>query len=56
MIIFQPIFTNENIEGSMGKHYPYYKGWEKNIVEIIHIYGAKSIFLLFYDHQDTESE
>ena len=23
---------------------------------IIHIYGARAIFLLFYDNQDTESE
>ena len=25
-------------------------------MEILHIYGAKSIFMLFYDDQDTESE
>ena len=25
-------------------------------VVILHIYGARSIFLIFYDHQDTESE
>ena len=23
---------------------------------IIHIYGARAIFLLFFDHQDSESE
>ena len=28
----------------------------KKIVAIIHIYGARFIFLLFCDHQDTESD
>ena len=27
-----------------------------NIVVILHINGARAIFLLFFDHQDTESE
>ena len=25
-------------------------------MEVVHIYGARAIFLLFYDNQDTESE
>ena len=28
----------------------------KNIEVIIHIYGALAILILFWDHQDTESE
>ena len=40
----------------MVQRYTYYKKWEQNIVSIIHIYGARAIFLLFCDHQDTESE
>ena len=28
----------------------------ENVVVIIHIYEARAILLLFYDHQDTESE
>ena len=28
----------------------------ENVVANIHIYRAKSIFLLFYYHRDTESE
>ena len=28
----------------------------ESIMVIIHVYGAKSIFLLFYDDQDTESK
>ena len=28
----------------------------ENVVVILHIDGAKAIFLLFYDDQDTESE
>ena len=40
----------------MGQWYTYSTKWEKYIVEILHIYGARAIFLLFYDDQDTESE
>ena len=36
--------------------YTYSIKWVKNIVVILHIYGARDIFLLFCDHQDTESE
>ena len=28
----------------------------KNIVVILHIYGDKAIFLLFYNNKDTENE
>ena len=38
----------------MRQRYLYYTKWEKNAVEIIHIYGARGIFILFYDDQDTE--
>ena len=40
----------------MGQLYPYSTLWEINIVVIIHSYGARSIFLSCYDHQDTEYE
>ena len=40
----------------MIQRYLYSTRWEKNVVAIIHIYGARSIFLLFYDNQATESE
>ena len=40
----------------MGQQYPYSTRWEGNIVVILHIYGALAMFLLFYDHQETESE
>ena len=40
----------------MAQLYPYSTIWEKNIVSIINIYGSRSIFLLFYDNQDNESE
>ena len=40
----------------MGQQYPYSTIWEKNIVGIVRIYGARAIFLLFCDSQDTESE
>ena len=39
----------------MSQLYPYYTRWEGNVVLIIHIYGARAIFLLFCDRQDTES-
>ena len=44
------------MKDSMGKWYSYTVEWEKNTVVILHIYGARGIFLLFYDDQDTESE
>ena len=40
----------------IGQLYPYSTIWEKNVVVILHIYGEIAIFLLFCDHQDTESE
>ena len=28
----------------------------KTIVKVLHTYGARALLLLFFDHQDTESE
>ena len=55
--VSEPVFTQKNISiGSIGRLYPYSTRWEHNIVAIFHIYGARAVFLLFCDHQDTESE
>ena len=35
-----PIFTHKNFIVYMGHQYTYITGWEKNIVEVIHIFGA----------------
>ena len=40
----------------MGQQYPYSIKWVKTVVVILHIYGARAIFLLFCNHQETESE
>ena len=40
----------------MGQQYPSSTIWEREVVVILNIYGAKANFLLFCDHQDTESE
>ena len=40
----------------MGQQYPYSTIWEKNIVVIIHIYGARAIYLLFCDYQEIAPE
>ena len=40
----------------MGKWYPQYTKRKKDAVEILHIYEARAIFLLFYDDQFTEKE
>ena len=40
----------------MGQQYPYFTRWEDTIAVILHIYGVRDIFLLFFDHQDTASE
>ena len=56
IVVAGPIFTQENIAGSMQQVYRYVTKREKNIVAALYIYGASSILLLFCDHQDTESE
>ena len=50
------IFTLKNSKDSMGKRYSYSTIWEQHIEVFLNIYGATVIFLLFYDHQDTESK
>ena len=40
----------------MGQLYPHPTKWEEHILAILHIYGARAIFLLLYENQDTESE
>ena len=37
----------------MGQRYTYSIKRVKNIVVVLHVYGAIAIFLLFFDHQDT---
>ena len=54
--VARKIFTHKNIKGYIGQKYQYSTRWEQNIVSIIHIYGARYIYLLFCDYQDTESE
>ena len=49
------INTYKDIKFYMGQQYPYPTRWVKNIVVLIHIYGARTIFLLFFYHQDTKS-
>ena len=56
MSTFQLIFTHKNTKGSMGQLYTYSTIWEKNVVLILHIHGARDVFLLFCDSQDTKSE
>ena len=40
----------------MGQGYPFPTRWVKNFLVVIHIYGARSILLIFCNHQDTEYE
>ena len=40
----------------MGQGYSSYIRWTTNIVALFHIYGAGTIFLLFADSSETESE
>ena len=50
------IHTYKYIKDSMRQLYPYSTKREENIVAILHIDGAKAIFLLFYDDRDTGSK
>ena len=40
----------------MGQIYQYFTVLLVNIVIALHINGSGAIYLLFFDHQDTESE
>ena len=51
-----PIFTQKKIKGPMGQRYPYSTTGDQNIVVFIHIYGVRSISLLFFNRQDTKYE
>ena len=46
----------KKIKASMWQCFPYSKKWVENIVTVLHIYGDLSIFIIFCDHQDTESK
>ena len=54
MRIYQLIFTHKNIPKALWDNDIHTLKIRENIVVIIHIYGDKAIFLLFYDDQDTE--
>ena len=50
-----PIVTQKKTKTLIGKVFMYYKIWEEIVVDL-RISGAKSFFLVFRVHQDTESE
>ena len=56
MCVAGPILTQKNNKGSMVPGYTYSTRMVKSIVVVIHIYRALAIFLLFWKHQDNESE
>ena len=51
-----PKCTNQKQQVSMIQQYQYSTRWVDNIVVILHIYGARAIYLLFRVHQDTSLE
>ena len=55
MSIYQPIFMNKKIKGSMGHGYSYALLWENSIVVVLYINGSLASFLLLCNHGDTES-
>ena len=57
MSISQPILTHKNdMKGSMGQIYIYSTRLLGNIVLVLRINWALAIIIIFFDHQDTESE
>ena len=50
------IHSLKDIKGSVEQQYLYYTRQDKNILVVLHIYEDSAIILLFFDHQDTESE
>ena len=55
-LVYLDQYKNIKTKGYMEQQYPYSIELVKNIVVILHIYGARAISLLFHDHQHTESE
>ena len=53
--VAEPMLTQKKIKVSMGQRCPYSTKWVLKVVVILHIYGARAIFLLFCNNQDTES-
>ena len=51
-----PIFAHKFTKGYLGQWYPYWTRWEKKDCGNYQFLGSRAIFLLFYVHQDTESE
>ena len=56
ILIAVQILNQEKIKASMRKIYLYSTIWEGNTEVILHIYGARAVFLLFCVHQYTHSE
>ena len=54
--VAEPIFTWKKVLKAVWENFIHTLQHRENIVVIIHIYGAKTIFPLFCDHQDTESK
>ena len=56
MIPYQLILIHKIYQRPYGKMISIFYKMGENIVVILHIYGARTIFLLFCDDKDTESE
>ena len=56
MSIYQAIFNHKNISKALWDNYIHTLQYRRKTVVVLHIYGTLFIFLLFFYHQDTESE
>ena len=54
--VARPILIQKNIKQYMGQQYRHPTRWEKMIVAVMKIYGARAIFLIFCYYQDTKSK
>ena len=54
--VVEPILTQKKYQSLYGTIIPILYKVDEKFVANIHIYGDRAIFLLFCNHQDTESE
>ena len=54
--VAEPILTQKREKKPLGQRYQYSTRWGNNIMVVLPVCGDLAIFLLFFNHQDTESE
>ena len=51
-----PVFTHKNTKGSIEQAYQKSTVWVEISVLVLHIYGARTMFLPLFFHHDTDDK